>query len=94
MQGKPDGWLLASGSKDNAVRVWNVATGTCVAVGTGHLSAVTSLAFGNKHAPFLLSGSVDKLARVWNLEALWLALAGVPTSPRSLPCSTKNRLRI
>lgn len=90
MQGKPDSWLLASGAKDNVVRIWHVTSGVCVAVGTGHLSSVTSVAFGNKHAPFLLSGSVDKLARVWNLEPLWAALAGgsVPSAPIELTTSS------
>lgn len=31
-----DGWILASASKNESVRLWNVMAGTCVAILAGH----------------------------------------------------------
>lgn len=63
--------LLASGSKDTSVRVWDVSSeqkAACIAVGTGHVSAVTAVSFSNKpESNFLISGGADKLLRAWNV---------------------------
>ena len=64
--------LLASGSKDNTVRLWDISNvpddkGSCVAVGTGHVSAVTGVAFSNGGS-FLVSSGADKLLRVWDVS--------------------------
>ncbi len=37
--------VLASGSKDNQVRLWECGTGRCLAVGDGHVAAVSAVAF-------------------------------------------------
>lgn len=37
--------VIASGSKDNQVRVWNCGTGRCLGVGDGHVGAVSAVAF-------------------------------------------------
>jgi U3 small nucleolar RNA-associated protein 13 len=63
--------LLASGSKDNTVRLWNISNvpdekGCCLAVGTGHVSAVTGVAFSTSGS-FLVSSGADKLLRVWDV---------------------------
>lgn len=57
--------LLASGAKDNSVRVWDNA-GACLAVGQGHVGAVSALAFSRRSLNFLVSGGADKLLKVDN----------------------------
>lgn len=37
--------VLASGAKDNQVRVWECGTGRCLGVGEGHVAAVSAVAF-------------------------------------------------
>ena len=60
--------LLASGSYDQTVRVWNVAARTCVAVLQGHTAYVWGLAALPDGR--LASGSQDKddVIRVWELR--------------------------
>ncbi len=60
--------LLASGAKDNKVRVWSEA-GACLALGDGHAGAVSALAFSRRSLSFLVSGGADKLLKV-SLHAL------------------------
>lgn len=59
--------LLASGSADKTIRIWDPTTGQCVCTLRGHTDAVCSLsaAEGNR----LVSASWDKTARVWLLDA-------------------------
>lgn len=55
--------MLASGGKDNSIRVWDEA-GECLAVGQGHVGAVSALAFSRRSLSFLVSGGADKLLKV------------------------------
>ncbi|KAL3137970.1 Transducin (beta)-like 1 X-linked receptor 1 [Trebouxia sp. C0009 RCD-2024] len=57
------GTMLATGSMDGWVRVWN-KSGQLLQTLKGHQSAVTCLKF-SKQTNLLLSGSVDKTAIVW-----------------------------
>ena len=56
--------LLASGGKDRAVRLWDAATGACLAASAGHAGAVAALAFARRSGAFLVSGGVDRLLKV------------------------------
>lgn len=49
----PDGTLVATASKDATARVWDVATGHCLAVCEGHTEAVTTIAFPSRAANFM-----------------------------------------
>jgi platelet-activating factor acetylhydrolase IB subunit alpha len=61
------GGVVASGSRDNSIRLWNTATGNCEAVLEGHENWVRGLVF-HANGKFLLSCSDDKSVRVWDLS--------------------------
>jgi WD40 repeat protein len=58
--------LLASGSSDKTVRLWDMRTKECVAELLGHKSGVTSLAFSPNNR-LLASTSVDRTVRLWDV---------------------------
>ncbi|CAD7957490.1 unnamed protein product [Amoebophrya sp. A120] len=59
--------IVATGSKDNTVRLWDVVTGSCLACLRGHTHSVLSLCFPNKSEDHILSGSEDKSLKCWRL---------------------------
>lgn len=63
--------LLASGSKDNTVRLWDCVEARLLATGKGHISAVSAVAFGHSKSRFLVSGGADKLIKVRSLRSNW-----------------------
>ena len=56
--------LLASGSDDRTVKLWNSSTGQLLRTFTGHSHYVESVAFDSGH--LLASGSRDRTIKVWN----------------------------
>ena len=64
----PDGDTLASGSVDNTVRLWSVASRATLATLSGHTGAVFSVAFSPDGAT-LASGSDDKSVRLWSVAS-------------------------
>jgi WD40 repeat protein/GTPase SAR1 family protein len=63
-----DGGRIVSGSVDKTVRVWDAATGECVAVLGGHRDRVSGVAVtpDGRHA---VSGANDRTVRVWEMES-------------------------
>ncbi len=61
----PDG-LLASGSRDKTIRIWNYKTNESIKILKGHTGAITGLVALADGA--LASVSRDKTIRVWNIR--------------------------
>ncbi len=61
----PDGTMLASGSQDKTVQLWNVATREHIAIFSGHTAGVTSVAF-SPDGTMLASASGDNKIKLWD----------------------------
>jgi len=70
----PDGRLVAAGSLDNTVRIWDVATGQLIERLRGHKDSVYSVAF-TPDGEGIVSGSLDKTLKYWDVGKL---LANAP----------------
>lgn len=55
--------ILATGSYDNTIKIWDIETGECLRTLTGHTLGIRALQFDDTK---LISGSLDKTLRVWN----------------------------
>lgn len=71
----PDGALLAAGSLDTVVRIWDTHTGQLLDKLKGHKDSVYSVAFA-PDGKFLVSGSLDKTLKMWDMASLKRSLAG------------------
>ncbi len=63
----PDGTILACGSEDSTINLWNTLTGELIATFTGHYSIVGSLAF-SPDGNTLASGGSEGTVRFWDIK--------------------------
>jgi WD40 repeat protein/DNA-binding SARP family transcriptional activator/energy-coupling factor transporter ATP-binding protein EcfA2 len=64
----PDGLILASGSQDQTIKLWDALTGQELRTLYGHLGSVEDIDF-SPDGRLLASASVDGTAIVWNLAS-------------------------
>ena len=92
----PNRKILASGSTDKTIKIWDLSTGKLIRTLKGHTQSVTSVAI----APSLkgsdstvISGSADRSVKIWNLFTGQLihSLEGHATSITSLAINPANR---
>ncbi|KAK0127315.1 hypothetical protein ONS96_006863 [Cadophora gregata f. sp. sojae] len=55
--------ILATGSYDSTIKIWDIETGECLRTLRGHTSGIRALQFDDMK---LISGSLDKTLKVWN----------------------------
>ncbi len=63
----PDGKLLASGSFDKTIKIWDAATGNLRQTLTGHTDVVRSIVF-SPDGKTIASGSADKTVKLWRVK--------------------------
>jgi WD40 repeat protein len=63
----PDGKKVASGSRDGAVRLWDIDTAKVIATWTGHITTVSFLCW-NGDGRRVVSGSYGGIIRAWDVE--------------------------
>ena len=63
-----NGNLLVSGSTDKTARIWDVETGQCLQVLTGHTAPVYPTVFSNDGLIFATRGE-DGLIYLWNVNS-------------------------
>jgi WD40 repeat protein len=63
----PDGVMLASGSDDNTVKLWDVKAGRLIDTLEGHRWGVTSVAF-SPDGSILASGGGDITVKLWDVK--------------------------
>ncbi|KAK9726979.1 hypothetical protein RND81_05G250000 [Saponaria officinalis] len=68
----PDDSMLASGSLDNTIHIWNMSTGMCTAVLRGHSSLVKGVTW-DPIGSFIASQSDDKTVIIWRTSDWSLA---------------------
>jgi WD40 repeat protein len=64
----PDGQQALSGSYDQTVRLWELASGRCLRVFEGHSDSISSVSWG-PDGQQALSGSYDQTVRLWDIAS-------------------------
>jgi WD40 repeat protein len=65
----PDGSKLASGSRDNTIKIWDMKTHFVEATLEGHANSVSSVSF-SPDGSTIASGSGDRTLKIWDFKIL------------------------
>ena len=88
----PDGKILAGGSEDNTIRLWNPTTGQYLTTFRGHSGEVNSVAF-SADGETLASGSNDDTIKLWNSNGEFRAtLSGHADDVRTVAFSPDGKI--
>jgi len=60
--------MIASGSHDHTIRVWDTWTGECCCVIDGHNDIITSVSFSPTNSQLLISASRDNTVQWWDIN--------------------------
>lgn len=63
----PDGLILATGTEDNLIRVWDIKTQKNVATFQGHHASITDLRF-SENGYYLATSASDNVLKLWDLR--------------------------
>ena len=85
----PDGSLLASGSDDKTIRLWDGKNGNFRQSLTGHSGQVRAVAFSSDGRT-LASGSFDKTVRLWDTMSGQMEAILQDTAPVYFPAFAEN----
>ena len=67
---KPDNPnILVSGSHDMTIKMWDIASGSCLSTLRGHSGWVRGVAFNPRDPQMLVSCSDDRTIKVWNITS-------------------------
>lgn len=69
VQWHPRSSVIASGSKDNLVKLWDPRSGGCLSTLYGHKNTVTKVAW-NDNGNWLLTASRDQLIKMYDIRAM------------------------
>lgn len=87
----PDGSLLATGTGEGDVRIWDVNTGNLLQTMTGHKYAVRYVLF-SPDGTMIASGASDNTARVWQVSnGINLTVYKIKTDARDIAWSPDNK---
>jgi len=85
--------LLATGSGDNTIKLWDINTGELISTLSGHSWSVVAVAFSTD-GKMLISGSWDKTVKIWQIstKSEITSLVGHTDSVSSLAISDDTEL--
>ncbi|MBE9187437.1 CHAT domain-containing protein [Microcoleus sp. LEGE 07076] len=73
----PDGKLIASGSRDNTVKLWS-RDGTLVKTFEGQTGSVSSVSFSPDSKMIVSTAGVEGIARLWNIDGTLVKTLNAP----------------
>ncbi len=87
----PEGNMIASGSDDKTVRLWDLTSGKVIYILTGHSHFVKTVAW-NFDGTILASGSDDKTIKLWKLNQEICTLSGHLQGVKSVAFSPDGKI--